>query len=378
VDADVDVDVAIPRQSRADRIALLSGALAAVNRPRMFALLYFPGSPRGTGIDVRVDLLPGGWVCTTVWPGHVRERVWELSPAHTRVVGEIVDAIQVVLDESLVPPAVEWWMSPPQEPYRVQDESPPDEPWVEEATEPDLRERLVRLAGLRGGRILARFPGRSATIVISARLRGDTIIVDATSLGVSETSDQRWKARWTLPRGGSSAARILVELKQALRLLSPPESSGQVAVRLEQHDFDQADPSSMVAFGAWLISLPVALFLGVAAALLGATGGLFSELDHFRTGSRFDTGIGFALMVAVALSAYLAAAFVAWAVDRLSQRSGWRESTAVIVEFAAALAGSVAYFGLVFVAGDAWRLVLAAPWVLWLGTAVLRRLRRVQ
>ena len=82
-----------------------------------------------------------------------------------------------------------------------------------------------------------------------------------------------------------SAARILEELENALRLLSPPESSGQVAVRLEQHGFDQADAQPSVAIVAWLISLPVALFLGITAALLGASAGLFAVLDHFRTGS---------------------------------------------------------------------------------------------
>jgi hypothetical protein len=343
----------------------------------MFALLYFPGSPRGTGIDVRMDLLPGGWVRTTVWPGDVREHVWELVPADAGVVGEIVDAIRVVLDESLVPPAVEWWLSPPRQPDQALNEPPPDEPWVEEATEPDLRERLVRLAGLRGGRILARLPGPSATIAIDARLRGDTIIADAASLGVSGAGDQRWKARWRLPQDGPSAARILEELESALRLLSPPESSGPIALRLEQVGSTHEDSHSILAFAAWLISLPVALFLGIAAALLGASGGLVSLLDRFRTGSGGDTAIGFALASVVALSAYLAAADAAWAVDRVGWRSGWRDPTAEKAEFAAALAGSVAYFGLVFVAGDAWGLVLTAPWILWIGSAGLRRLRLV-
>jgi hypothetical protein len=404
-----DASVAIPPQSRADRIAVLSDALVAVDRPRALARMDFLGNPPREGIagcNLEMDRLPGGWIRVAVRPrllalkapsrgvpspadrcrgdamraaGWEGTRVWELDPADVAAVGQVVDAIQVVLDVSLVPPGVEWAVSPPEAPDPVPSEPPPDEPWVEEATEQDLRERLIRLAGLRGGRILVRFPGPSATIAIDARLRRGTIIAGASSLSVAGASDQRWKANWTLPPGGSSAARIFEELRGALRHLSPPESGDRLAVRLEQHDVAQAFAESYAFFLGWLLSLPVALILGIVATNLDRRASLISVLGELKWGKYAPIGDqvgGFALLIAVIFATVVAAAFAAWAVDQASQRFGWRYTTGEALQTVAGLAGSVAYFGLVFAAGEAWRLVLAAPWVLLIGTAVLRRFGR--
>ncbi len=412
-----DAAVVIPLQRRVHRIAVLSDALVASDQPRMLVRIAFPGNPPPqaiAGCDLMVDRLPGGWIRVAVWPElwvlktssrgdspadrrrqdamraagwGERTRVWELDPADAEVVGEIVDAIQVVLDLSLVPPAVEWSVSPPKTPEPVLNEPPLDEPWVEEATERDLRERLVRLAGMRGGRILVRVSGASATIAVAASLRRGTIVVSATNLGVAGTIDTEWKAHWTLAPGDSSAARIFSELGGALRLLSPPGSGDRLAVRLEQRDVAQAYAESYAFFAGWLLSLPVAFVLGVAWAEFGGPAGLMSVVgdfgDHALDRSRNIEEVAaavadYALVTAVAITMMMAAGFAAWTVDRAAQRLGWRYTTVEILQVCAALAGSVAYFGLVFAAGEAWGLVLAAPWVLWIGTAVIRRLLRAR
>jgi hypothetical protein len=379
-------------QSRAERIALLTDALTSVDRPAVQTSLTFRGNEASSGISgcwIHVDQQPGARVRVLVvpelrnpdgdafrgrleamraagWPDD-GSRSWELAPADEAAVGTIVDAIQVVLDASRVPALVEWHVRSWKEKDRKPGEAPADEPWVEDATERAVRQRLARLARMRGGRVLVRFAGPSAVIALAARRRRGAIVVDAECLVDEGAGGPPWSERWTVPEDGAGATPLVDELEDALRLLSPPGSGGRLAVRLEQHEAAQAHAQSYAFFAGWLVAaIPFAL-LAFALAGPGSTGLLAVFADLHADTENLGAWL---VIVAVGLSALVVGAVAAVGADAAAAWLRWRyEATETLEAVVAAIAG-LAYLGVVVAVGDAWVAVAAAPWILAIGIPV--------
>lgn len=379
-------------QSRAERIVLLSESLASVDHQAMQTRLTFRGNAKSSGISgfwIRVERQPGERVRTlvvpelrnpdgTALPGRLDamraagwpddgSRTWELAPADEAAVGSIVDAIQVAVDASRVPGSAEWHMGSWGERVRDPGEAPADEPWVEDATERAVRQRLARLARMRGGRVLVRFAGPSAVIALSARRRRGSIVVDGECLVDEGAGGPPWSARWTVPEDGAGATPLVDKLEEALRLLSPPGSGGRLAVRLEQHEAARAHAQSYAFFAGWLVAaIPFAL-LAFALAGPGSTGLLAVFADLHADTENLGAWL---VIVAVGLSALVVGAVAAFGADAAAAWLGWRyEATETLEAVVSAIAG-LAYLGVVVAVGDAWVAVAAAPWILAIGIPV--------
>ena len=198
-------------QSRDDRIALLAPALSRGKDlgGGTVRIEFLDVNPPACGVEdaaITVEDLPGPFVEATVvvglrsvktgswWNdtdhGHGRpsyndrrrdraleaagwrvdpaaHRTLEADPADPVSVGAIVDAIQGTFEAAAsvkgappVPPATWRITSHPSEaaPHTrpAPDSIAPDEPWLDAMTEADLRVRLVKLAGSRGGTVVVR------------------------------------------------------------------------------------------------------------------------------------------------------------------------------------------------------------------------------
>ena len=301
-------------QDRDQRVALLASAFDEASRTSGVVRIDFGGTLAYGAAGCRIDLddLPAGRVVATTyvelryedgldvpagrsralrsagWP-KIPRRSWEFQTADHGAIGGIVDDLQFVFDASSVPPDQTWRirvveLTPARIEARRRQES-----WVEDATVQQIRDRLRRLAGLRGGRIAVRYAiGPSTVLGLSARRRRGVVEVGIDDLGsmrghVLDLTTQR-VGQLTVPELQLDARPVFASVEDALARLSPPGSGGTLCVRLELLDAPLAENDAEdIGIVTWFIVLVIAgiyaRVVGTAAAtgLLGAVGRVFSR-----------------------------------------------------------------------------------------------------
>jgi hypothetical protein len=237
-----------------------------------------------------------------------------------------------------------------------------DEPWVENATARDLRERLVRVVPMRAGHIAVRYTtGPSTVLGVQARRRRGSIEVRAEELGTPDLVATDSKERWTYPDQLVDADAVFMVLEEALWRLSPPGIGGAVSLRLEQHDEVEAYRNSYAFVWGWLIALFV-IVLGTMALGAQSSDGFLGVIARLG-GTRVEGFVPFLLVAAVALTAILPAASGAWCVERIADRLDLPYAGREPLEVVGSFLGCAGFVVAVILSGRSWGLVAALPWV---------------
>ena len=253
-----------------------------------------------------------------------------------------------------------------------------DEPWVENATARDLRERLVRLASMRAGHIAVRYATGPSTILgVKARRRRGSIEVTAEELGAPDLVATDWKERWAFPGQLIDANAIFMVLEEAMWRLSPPGVGGSVSLRLEQHDDIEAYRNSYAFIWGWLIATFV-IVLGARVLGTQSSEGLLGVVARLGGGGRVESFLGGLLAMAPALAAIVPAAVGALCVERIADRLDLPYAGREPLEVMGAFLGCAAFLFAVIMSGAYWGLVTAASGAVIVGAivtvALVRRL----
>ncbi len=408
------------RDRRDERIALLAEALADGEAPGTPVRVEFQGLDPACGVnqaDIFVHDLPAGCLRLDVvvisgpitsgspdsiaatdksWPVAAGEqrtaqlralgwvvdptalRMWEVDPADPESLGQVVDGITEVIDTSAriaaVPGAAHttWTFrrSPAQPP--TAGTVPRDEPWQEDASELDLRTRIISLASLRGGRIVVRSPLIAlAQLELTASRLGDRITVRASD------DLSSWRGRWTIEAGDAYVGGILEELRGVLASHEPgAPGPTPLSLRIERHDEAanwDGDSGYVLGFG-----VVASLVIGaVAAAALGHPAVTMWLDEATRLAS--DQGGAIVLLAAVGMTTMIPV-MLGWSVaEALCSRLRIGYAISAWVDFAAGTVTGVAYIALLATTGDQTALVVAVTWALGIavmaGPGLLRRLR---
>lgn len=399
-------------QTREERVRLLSDALAALDRPSTVLSLLLAPRCAIARFRIRADRLSGGVLRVEVavmprptdgvpvdlsrlvdvgWPigetetgRRVPMRTWTVDRTDASAVEGMVDAVAEALAASPVPPDLTWSIAtlPEAEGVTRPGAPPPDERWVQDAMEPDLRERLVRLASMRGGRIAVRRTGRSTVIGLAARRRRGAIEVKATDLGAPELSPSAWTAHWRYGGERASAMTILREVDDALCRLSPQGKAGVLELRLEVHDASTRYEGGYAFFAGSIVAAVgvgvVALVAGSpdAPGLLGVVGRLRASFLELEPGPE-GVIVGVVVLLLLWMTGIVWATVASEGVARVDRRLAWSYTTSDLLEVVAGFLGCTSFLVLAFAAGNGWWLLALATWIaatVWLvGTLVRDR-----
>jgi hypothetical protein len=409
-----------PREQRDERIAELARALAGGEAPGTPVRVIFDGLAPSAGISetgfavhdlpagcLRLDVYallgaittgpPGSTAATDKnWPvaaGSQRtnelwvhgwtvdpaaRRTWEVDPADPESLGQVVDGIATLIDISARIAGVTgadqttWSFRRAPAPPPTAEAVPPDEPWCEDATEPDLRTLIVRLTKLRGGRIIVRSPRIAIVqLELTASRRGDRITVRASD------DLSSWRGHWTKDATGLYVGGILEELREALSRYEPgaPDPT-PVSVRIERHDeaAGWVTSSAYALVGAWLATM-------VAGAIGGARLGHPAVTIWLDEATRLasDQGGALVLLAGVAATAFIPVILACTGAEAVCSRMRIGYAISAWVDFGAATVAGVAFIAFLATTGDQTLLVIAATWAIGItllaGPGLVARLR---